>query len=291
MRKNFITIGTFDGVHLGHRHLMFVLKDLAARSDMESMALTFPLPPRAVINGEEPQLLTTPAEKSVLLKEFGVEKVINLDFAKIRDLSACDFFDILLKKYDMGGILTGPDFAFGRGRNGDLNFLHKACAANNITCVQADFVRQCGHKISSSRIRVALHAGDIAAANALLGRAYGIAGKVVKGRQLGRTIGFPTANLDISANKVLPRGIFAARAILGAEAFNAVCNIGTRPTIENNGRPLVEAHLLDFDRDIYDQILHVDITAKIRDEIKFKSIDELTAQIQKDAASARKLLQ
>ncbi|MDR1683834.1 MAG: riboflavin biosynthesis protein RibF [Elusimicrobiota bacterium] len=289
MRKNFITIGAFDGVHLGHRRLIYALKDFAAQNKMNSAVLAFGYPPKVVMQGLPPQaVITTPAEKFELIRALGPAQIYKLDFNKLRDLSARDFFAALLKKYKMGGILVGPDFAFGKDRGGRLDFLKKACAANNIIYIASDFVQEGGRKISSSLIRAALRGGDIESVGKMLGRPYRLSGKIVKGRRLGRAIGFPTANMAVDGHKILPPGVFAVRVYLGKEVFKGVCNIGTRPTIDKNGAPSVETHILDFNRSIYGRVLKVDFLFKIRGEKKFSGLDELKIQIAKDARAARK---
>ena len=289
MRKNFITIGAFDGVHLGHKHLICVLKDLARQNNMAACVLAFAVPPKVFLTAGI-RLLTTAEEKLKLLQEFGPDKIIQLDFKEVQNTPARGFFDLLLTKYNMGGILAGPDFAFGHNREGGPDFLRRACAQSGVLYAHESARKLCGHKISSSAIRSALARGDVACAAALLGRPYSAQGKIVKGRQLGRTIGFPTANIDVDAVKIMPRGIFAVRVFLGEEIFKGICNIGTRPTVSDTGLALVETHIFDFDRDIYGRHMRVDFTDKIRNEIKFESLSQLKAQIQKDAACARGLL-
>jgi riboflavin kinase/FMN adenylyltransferase len=289
MRKNFITIGSFDGVHLGHGHLVCGLKKLARQNNMASCVLAFVVPPKAFLT-RGVQLLTAPREKLALLRELCPDKTAPLDFKEVQNISARGFFDILVQKYNMGGILAGPDFAFGRNRAGGADFLRRACARSGVIYARETFLKIGGHKISSSAIRRALAAGDVRAASVMLGRPYSAQGKIIKGRQLGRTIGFPTANMAYDAAKILPRGIFAVRVYLGDEVFKGVCNIGMRPTVCDNGLPSVETHILDFDRDIYGRIMRVDFMAKIRDEIKFESLPRLKAQIRRDAARARLLL-
>ncbi|MDR0646582.1 MAG: riboflavin biosynthesis protein RibF [Elusimicrobiota bacterium] len=291
MRKNFITIGAFDGAHRGHKYLIGTLKNLAELNNMQSALMTFPLPPRAAISGQKTNYaLTTAKEKFELLSSFGAGKIIKINFDKIKNLSPQRFFDILISKYNMGGILAGEDFAFGKDRQGHLAFLREACAKRAIIYAQADFLREKEHKISSSAIRNELKNGNIPAANNMLGYNYGAQGKVVKGRRLGRTIGFPTANLTIDAAKIMPRGVFAVKVILNKEIFKGVCNIGLRPTISENALPCVEVNIFDFDRDIYGNFLKIEFISKIRGEIKFKSIEHLAAQITKDVAAAKKLL-
>jgi riboflavin kinase/FMN adenylyltransferase len=291
MGKNFITIGSFDGVHIGHRRLIYTLKDLSAQNKMKSALITFPYPPRVVMaENKEMSVITAPKEKYKLLAGFGVDNIVKLNFEEIKDYACEEFFCILLKKYRMGGFLAGKDFAFGKDRGGHLDFLRKACQKHNVLYAQAGFVQEGGHKISSSLIRRAVKEGGVEAAAAMLGRPYRIAGKIIKGRQLGRAIGFPTANLDIDTVKVLPRGVYAVDVYLGKEKFKGVCNIGIRPTVDNSGLPSVEVHILDFSRSIYGRILKVNFAAKIRSERRFSGLNELKTQINIDAKAARKLV-
>lgn len=289
MRKNFIAIGSFDGVHLGHRHLFENLKTLAAEYTMTPMLLVFKVPPKVVM---EPAhgLLTTPEEKAALLKKAGMRRIEFLDFKKVRNLSKEEFFNILLKKYNMGGILCGKDFAFGKERGGKADFLKHACADNGVIFKCADFLETGGTKISSSLIRKALKSGDIEAVNGMLGSDYQVSGEIVKGRQMGRKIGFPTANIDFDKLKILPRGVYAVRVKLGRKEYMGVCNIGYRPTVEEGGLPTCEVHILDFNRDIYGRMMTAEFVAKIRSEKKFSTLGELTQQINRDSILAYKLL-
>lgn len=289
MRKNFIAIGSFDGVHLGHRHLFESLKAFAAEYKMNPLLLVFKVPPKVVMDPAH-GLLTTPEEKLALLKKAGMRRAEFLDFKKVRDMSKEEFFDVLVKKYNMGGILCGKDFAFGRERGGKTNFLKRACAENGVIFKCADFLEAGGVKISSSLIRKALKAGDIEAVNGMLGSEYQVSGKIVKGRQMGRKIGFPTANIDFDSLKILPRGVYAVKAKLGRREYMGVCNIGCRPTVEQGGLPTCEVHILDFNRDIYGRVMTAEFVAKIRPEKKFATLGELTQQINRDSILAYKLL-
>ena len=289
MVKNFIAIGSFDGVHLGHRHLFGVLKELAAEHKMKPLLLVFNIPPKVVMDASH-GVLTTPEEKKVLLKKSAMTRVEFLDFKKIKDLSKERFFEVLLKKYNMGGILCGNDFAFGKERGGKIDFIKKACRENGVVFESCGFLEAGGEKVSSSLIRRALKAGDIEAVNAMLGSRYEVGGKIVKGRQMGRKIGFPTANIDFDPLKILPRGVYAVKAKLGRKEYNGVCNIGRRPTVEEGGLPTCEVHILDFNRDIYGRELTAEFIAKIRPERKFGTLGELTQQINRDSILAYKLL-
>ncbi|NLO90656.1 MAG: riboflavin biosynthesis protein RibF, partial [Elusimicrobia bacterium] len=238
-------------------------------------------------------LLTLPRERRTLLLSCGVDQARALPVGRrFLGLEPETFFTrYLVGKYKAGALLVGRDFAFGRNRAGHLDFLRRACEERGIPLFVLPFVSRKGHKISSSALRQLVHEGDMPAAAQQLGRHYSITGKVVHGRKLGRKLGFPTANLSVDARKLLPCGVFAAKARLGREVFGAVVNIGLRPTLKTGVRELVpEAHLLDFSRDIYGRELEVLLLKKLRGERKFSGLDALSAQMKKDASSARKIL-
>lgn len=292
-KKRFITIGTFDGVHIGHRYLFGRLDALAVRYLLKPFVLYFPLPPKTLL-GARPEMtvLSTCAEKKRLLKELGIQAAA-LDFDACRNMEPLDFFEnVLLKKYQMGGLLAGPDFAFGKDRRGDTDFLRAECAKRGIPFEVAGFCQTGGEKVSSSLIRKTLAAGDIERANALLGRPYDLTGTVVKGHKLGRRLGFPTANLNTGLHKILPLGVFAVKVRVGRKYYNGFCNIGFRPTVNtiDASLPLVEVHIFDFHQSIYGRKITVWFVGKLRDETKFNGLDALVGQLKKDRESARAVL-
>ena len=197
---------------------------------------------------------------------------------------------MLIKKYKMGAIIVGKDFAFGKNRQGNIPFLRERCKQNNIQLFVIDFEEEGQSKISSSRLRAALRNGEIAALNKMLGRPFSLEGKVIYGNQLGRKIGFPTANLDIKKEQILPRGVFAVLVYLGAKKYKGICNIGLKPTVTINGLPTVEVFIFDFNKNIYGQIVRVEFVQKIRDEKRFNGLGELTKQINEDCALAQKII-
>ncbi|MGB2579174.1 riboflavin kinase/FMN adenylyltransferase [Elusimicrobium simillimum] len=294
MKKNFITIGTFDGVHKGHGMLFARLKTLAKKHKMNSMVLYFPLPPKTLMSPvPELTVLTLPDEKLALIKQAKPDYADALNFKACKNISRENYFDILLKTYNMGGLLVGRDFAFGKDRKGHIDFLRKACAKAGIVLEVEDFFKTAktdGHKISSSLIRKTLAEGDVKTANKYLGRPYSVSGIVVKGKQLGRQLGYPTANLDIGIYKILPLGVFAVEAVIGKEKFKAMANIGYRPTVNpiHSNVPLVEVNILNFNRDIYGKTLTINFVSKIRGEKKFNGLPALIKQLGTDARAAAK---
>ena len=294
MKKTLITIGTFDGVHSGHRFLFTELEKLALRLNLKPLVLYFPLPPKTLLSPRpEMTILTSHDEKKRLFNQLGLNARA-LDFDACRRQSPQAFIEqVLVKKYRAGAILAGPDFAFGKDRAGDLAFLQDYCATHQLQFCTLPFYKILQDKISSSLIRKMLSAGDIAPANELLSRPYEITGKVIKGHRLGRKLGFPTANLDTGIYKLLPLGVFAVRVRVGEKMYNGFCNIGFRPTINtiDSHLPLVEVHIFDFKQSIYGRKITIWFHAKLRDEIKFTSLDALTAQLTRDRAHARTVLE
>ncbi len=294
-RKKLITIGTFDGVHLGHRALFAKMEQLSVQYQMKAQVLYFPYPPKSLL-AEQPAMsvLSTPPEKKALLKQSLSCKIEKLNFQMYREYTAEKFFKkILLEKYNCGAILAGPDFTFGKNRQGNDEFLKSKCAQLGIPCEIMPFYNgENGAKISSSLIRKTLAEGDIKTANALLGRPYSVEGRVVQGKKLGRTLGFPTINLDINFYKLLPLGVFAVKVRVERKFYRGICNIGFRPTVNpiDSIIPLVEVHLLDFKRSIYGHRVEVFFYDKIRAESKFDGLEALKAQLAQDKKDACHLI-
>lgn len=294
-KKNLIAVGTFDGVHLGHRRLFSRLEQLAVQYRLRPQVLYFPYPPKTLLSPRpEMSVLSTPPEKKALLKSCLDVTAQELNFQMYREYTPERFFKkVLLEKYRCSGILAGPDFAFGKNRQGDGAFLQDKCAQLGLPCeIMPFYDAPDGTKISSSLIRKTLAAGDIETANTLLGRRYSLEGRVVSGQRLGRKLGFPTANLDINFYKLLPLGVYAVKVRVGRKYYRGICNIGYRPTVNtiHSVIPLVEVHILDFKRSIYGQRIEVYFYDKIRGETKFDGLEALKAQLMRDKEAARKII-
>ena len=288
----FLAMGTFDGVHLGHRRMICAAVREALRRGLKSRIVYFPLPPKFFFSGEKENcLVTLPDERESLIKSLRPDLAEPLVFDReLSSMGAAEFFSsMVLGRFNAGGLCVGPDFAVGKGREGHVDFLRSASAAAGIAFKAVPFSRRGGHKISSSLIRAHLRAGAVGEANRCLGWEYSASGPVVKGAGIGRKLGFPTANVATDPAKILPPGIFAARVHVGRETFDAVLNVGSRPTVASlGGRLLLEAHLLDFSRTIYGRRVRVTFLKHLRPERKFSSRESLVTHIRADIAAARR---
>ena len=303
-----VTTGTFDGVHLGHQAIVAYLVERARSAGGVPTVVTFSPHPREVITGQRVPLLTTLDERADCLEALGVERFVVLPFSRaLSQLSAEAYVeDVLLGQVGMREIVVGYDHRFGRGREGSRETLDRIGAVRGFTVdvipeqiygqgegVVGDGPSR-GVTISSSTIRrMLLDDGDARGAADLLGRPYRITGLVVKGDQRGRTIGFPTANVQpASEAKLVPGiGVYAVRATLpDGRTADGMMNVGVRPTFETDGRPTVEVHLLDFAGNLYGQTLAVDVVARLRAEQKFAGIEALVAQLREDEGQARTAL-
>jgi riboflavin kinase/FMN adenylyltransferase len=293
-KKTLVTIGSFDGVHLGHQKIIASLKAESQKLDAESLILSFLNHPRSVLNNNSDlKLLTTNHEKTALLRKSNLNHLIlhpfDNDFA---NLSAQEFVsEILVKKLNVAKIIVGHDHRFGKNRSAGFDDLklfgqQYGFKVQQISAQEIDEV-----SISSTKIRNALVDGNIKLANDFLGYAYSIAGNVVAGKQLGRTIGVPTANIAIdNLQKMMPKkGVYVVQSFLDNKTVFGVMNIGNRPTVDGQEQT-VEIHFLDFDNDLYHQKISVSILDRIRDEQKFESLADLKIQISKDIEVARKLV-
>jgi len=291
-QPTYLALGSFDGVHLGHQEVLRTMVAAAKKDGARTAVLTFfPHPKRVLQNLTEAYYITTIEDRVQFLGEQGIDLVITHPFNdEVRQTRAADFVEQLIQYADMRQI-WGGDFAFGYKREGDIPFLRKLGTKRgfSVELVEA-MVEVNGDWVSSSRIRRCLHAGNVAEVGSCLGRPFHVSGKVVYGDQRGRTIGFPTANLDVWDELLLPaNGVYATFAWVGETRYVAATNVGNRPTV--NGRSVtVEAHLLDFEGDLYGQNIRVEFINHIRPEKKFSGLDALTSQIQADVEEIRNQL-
>jgi riboflavin kinase/FMN adenylyltransferase len=286
-----VTSGTFDGVHLGHQKILGRLKELAERKQGETVLLTYWPHPRLILQPEDKslRLLTTLSEKVKLLEEMGVDHLIILPFTKeLSQMSSEEFIrDILVEKIQTKTLVIGYDHKFGKNREGSFEYLqsHSHLFGFAIEEISRQDVDDLG--VSSTKIRTALAQGDISTANKYLGRPYDLSGQVVKGQQIGRSLGFPTANIQIAEDyKLLPRdGAYAVHAEVNSIQYKAILNIGDRPTVDGQ-KKTIEAHLIDFEGDLYGQELRVYFQEFLREEKKFESLDALKNQLVVDRERA-----
>jgi riboflavin kinase/FMN adenylyltransferase len=291
-----ITVGSFDGIHLGHGALIASACGLAKQLGKPAMMLTFePLPREYLMSQDPPARLTDFRERWRVLERSDLHYLCVLRFdEKLRSLSGEQFVELLTDRFAASAVVVGQDFRFGRGGAGSVALLRAAADAGRFALELVPSVCVDGTRVSSSGVRAALAAGDFHAARDLLGRAYEMRGRVVQGQRLGRTLGYPTANIRMRRRKLPFTGIFAVR-VRGVDAANpqaphaGVASLGFRPTIGGT-EPLLEAHVFDFDGSLYGRELDVEFVAKIRDEEKFASLDALVQRMHLDAAEARRLL-
>lgn len=285
-----LTIGNFDGLHLGHRNMLVRLKREALQRDLPAAVLTFEPHPRELFQpANAPTRLTSLREKLEALREAGIDRVYITRFDRsFAAMSAQDFIrDVLGKQIGANYVLVGEDFCFGQGRQGRARTLVDTGAQHGFAAdIVADITLD-GVRCSSTVVREALADGNLSKAAALLGRPYSISGRVVHGNKLGREIGFPTANVQLKHNRPPVAGIFAVQVHgLGPLRWGAA-SIGTRPTVDQSGRVSLEVHLLDFDADVYGRHLRIDFMHKLRDEVKYDDLDSLIEQIQRDVVQTR----
>lgn len=292
-RPSFVTVGAFDGLHVGHRRLITEMVAAAHTESARAVVVTFfPHPDIFIRGAEQRYYLTTPEEKRALLEEMGVDLVVTLPFDEdLRHMNTRDFVERLVDYLNMCQLWVGHNFIFGYGRRGDVESLEQMGWTYGFRVLARDLERwNGGHKVSSSRIREAVEAGEMEKAAAMLGRPYRLAGPVVRGDGRGHELGVPTANVAAWDQKILPGyGIYACEAHVLGQTYAAAVNVGIRPTFDDE-RPTIEAHLLDFDCDIYGETLALDFRRRLRGEMRFENVDELIAQMHKDIEQVRQHL-
>lgn len=292
-RDSWLSIGVFDGVHRGHRHLLKQLIAEATGAGYLAGVVTFRNHPASVLRPDfQPCYLSSVEERVRLIGDTGVDFVAPVTFdEEVSMLSARDFVVRLQRTFRMRGLVVGPDFGLGHKRQGDVKNVTALGAVLGFDVKVVESLEDSGVPVKSTAVREALAQGEIVRAARLLGRNYALTGVVVGGDKLGRTLGFPTANLEATTGMAVPGdGIYAAWALLGGKRFMAATSIGTRPTFGDNDR-VIEAFLLDFQGDLYGQDLRLEFVQRLRDQVKFDAVEELTAQVGADVAQTRKILE
>lgn len=284
-----LAIGVFDGVHLGHQAVLQRAWDDAKSLGGTAVAITFdPHPVKILRPQSAPRLLTSTPHKLQLISQLGFPCALVIAFdEKMAATSAEDFLASLYQPArQLKEIVVGCNWAFGRNRAGSVELIRDIGAREGFIAVEIPAVESGGQLVSSTRIRRSIEEGDFASAAICLGRPYAILGTVIPGNQVGRTLGFPTANLRAHNEQFPPNGVYAVQASVVGKQVSGVANIGVRPTIESQGERVLEVHLLNFDQDIYGQQIEITFVSMLRHEQKFTSLEALKSQIQKDVAAA-----
>lgn len=293
-RKTVVTIGTFDGVHLGHQEIINHIVEEAKLNNLNSVVLTFFPHPRMVLQqNSDLKFITTNKEKAIIMERLGIDYLVVHPFSmEFSRLSAEEFVeDVLVKTLKTSKIIIGHDHRFGRNRTASVTDLIAFGEENDFTVSQIEAQEINDISISSTKIRKAILTGNVSLAKKYLGRYFSIEGQVVKGKQIGRTINFPTANVSIVEDyKLIPsNGVYFVSVIIKNRSFYGMCNIGKNPTI-NSAEESIEVHIFDFDEIIYDATIQVNFIQYLRDEQLFNSLDELKLQLEKDKLHCLQLI-
>lgn len=288
-KETLLTIGVFDGIHLGHQRLLTHLRDEARKKGWLSGVITFKSHPQVVLSHARGLKWLIDLDTRVgLIRSLGIDIVVALTFTpELAKVTAREFIQLLQEHLKMRGLIVGPDFALGRNREGDIERLRLLGKEMGFSIEVIPPVIMNGEVISSSAIRQAITLGDVEKVERLLGRTFGLSGQVVSGDKRGRTLGFPTANLELKPDQALPGdGIYATLAHVEGDSLPSVTNIGVRPTFGGKKR-LVETYILDFEGDLYGKRLEIELLSKLRDEKRFGTVEELEAQMKVDAKQAK----
>lgn len=285
-----VTIGNFDGVHVGHREFISrILKD-CKENKCKFVVITFVPHPAQILRAQTGFLLNTFAERRELLSQCGVDYLLEIDFTRdFSTLAPKEFLEKFIFTFcGVKKIYLGHDFLFGANRSGNYKLAKELCEQKKVNLILQEEFRLDNHAISSSVVRSAIQSGEIEKASSLLGRSYFLVGRVIKGQGRGRQIGFPTANIEHRKELIMPsRGVYITQTIIHEMTYNSITNVGVNPTFNTGMEINIETHLLDFNRDIYGEEMQVCFLKKIRDEKKFSSVNDLVSQIELDTQSAK----
>ena len=296
LKKPIITIGTFDGIHLGHQKILSFLKSKAQEVNGESVVFTFHPHPRVVLhpNDHNLELIQTIDERVEKFQKMGIDNLIIFPFSKeFSRLSATQFVrDVLVNKLNLHTLVIGYDHHFGRNREGSMQNLQELAPLYDFDIIEISALIKEDTNISSTKIRKALHEGDIEKAKHFLGENYEMEGEVMRGDEIGTKLGFPTANLSIEAEyKLIPsNGVYAVKVMVDGEKHEGMLNIGNRPTILAGGEKRIEVNLFDFKADLYGKRIRLELIKYIREELEFIGLDALKTQLEKDEKVCRSVL-
>ncbi len=285
-----VTIGVFDGVHRGHQQTIGRMVDVAFSGHCLGIVVTFYPHPRQVLHPETSvNYLCSLEERVKLIEEIGVDRVAVVPFtAQLSLMSAHDFTKMLVDELQMEYLIVGPDFVLGHDREGTVDVLSKLGEEMEFEVQTVPLLTEDGEKVGSSTIRAALAVGDVGKAARLLGRSFSLRGLVARGAERGRSIGFPTANIDVGADQALPAfGVYVTKAYIDDVCYKAVTNIGIRPTF-SEVRPTVETYILDFDGDLYGKEVRIELIDRLREERRFSGVEDLVVQINIDIEATRR---
>ena len=289
-QRSVVTIGSFDGVHLGHQAILNQVKAVAAELGLPSVVMTFEPQPQEFFSGERaPARLMRLREKVDALFEFGVDQVLCLQFNReLRNLTAAEFVrSVLVDGLGTRHLIVGDDFRFGCDRSGDFKMLSEMGETYDFAVQDTETLEVDGQRVSSTLVRQILEQGNFERASQLLGKPFTITGSVVYGQQLGRELGFPTANVQLNRYSAPLSGVYAVLVNIDGAVYQGAANVGLRPTVGDLLKPILEVHLLDFEADLYGRRIEVEFVTKIRDEEKFTSLDKLIESIQRDVKQIR----
>lgn len=295
-KKVVLTVGTFDGIHFGHQKIIETIKGIAKNNEGESVVLTFSPHPRTVLfpEGNNLRLINSLDEKINLFEKAGVDHLIIYPFTKdFSRISALEYVrDFLVKEIKVSTLVIGYDHQFGRNREGNFEYLKELSDLYNFEVKEISAQDINDINVSSTKIRKAIKNGDISLANSYLGYSFPLKGRVVEGRKLGKTIGYPTANLIIEDDlKIIPKiGAYAIFGTFNNKTLKGMLNIGKNPTVANEKNTKIEVHLFDFNENIYGDILEIKLVKRLRDEYKFNSVEELKQQLSEDKINSLTIL-